>query len=666
MKKVTILCMISMLFLVSLIPVMANEEMQYNGFNDIEDGKSREVYGNLYRNAIYRIMNDQGGIYTATARQGNYFYINGKWENCAGQTIRELINVKGQTLKLAKKTTLFQEPFTEGYFEIGSVPAGTYPIEAQSLDLYKITIGNKKGWIQADPGCSMIVGTNKTLGKSSIEGIPVHELIAPIGDSIRPGIGMKPQYITIHNTANTGAGANAKSHAYYLYNGESRKDYTSWHFTVDNKEIWQSLPMNESGYHAGDGFGMGNTATIAIEICENADGNYRQAEENAAVLTAYLLSANDLPADAVRYHRDWSGKHCPHNMFDGTKNSMGQSAFQKRVKEVYDSIHFAKTISFQSKYYSVKVNETVSTKLTGNPSSAKLGDISYQIGNEAIASVDANGKVQGKAVGNTYLYAKSEKGANTRIAIKVEPANVEKMYFSASNVTTVVGQTFTNALQIYPKEAQGRSIVYSNSNANVIKINDDQTFSAIGFGTAVISARTSDGKLARTTILVKPASYASVYFPILIKEMNIGQIRNVSANTTPAGMNITYRTGNRNIARVDAKGNVSAVGVGNTYLYALLENGKESKIPIKVNAIEPSKISFDENVIRIHKDDIYASKLILYPTYATKDKISYRTGNSSIASVDKDGIVYAYQKGNTYLYATSENGVTTRIAVDIK
>lgn len=666
MKKVIILWMISMLFLEPWIPVMAVESNEQTGFYDIEDGKTREVYGNLYRNATYRIMNKQGGVYSATARQGNNFYINGKWENCAGQTIRELINVQGQTLKLTKQTTLFQEPFTEGYFEIGTVPAGSYTIEAQSLDLYKIHFGNKKGWIQADPGCSAILGTSKTLGKSSIEGIPVHELIAPIGDSIRPGIGMKPQYITIHNTANTGVGATAKSHAQYLYNGESRKDYTSWHFTVDNLEIWQSLPMNESGYHAGDGFGMGNTATIAIEICENADGNYRQAEENAAILTAYLLSANNLPADAIRYHRDWSGKHCPHNMFDGTKYSMGQSAFQKRVKEVYDSIHFAKTISFQGSSYSVKVNDTIPTKITGTPSTAQLGKITYYTGNEAIASVDTNGNVRGKAVGNTYLYAKSDKGANARIAIKVEPANIDKMYFSASNVTTVVGQTITNPLQIYPKEAIGHSMTYSSSNSNVVKINADHTLSAVGVGTAVISAKSADGRIARTTIYVNPISYATIRFPMLIKEMNIGQIRNVSANATPTGLKITYRTGNRRIARVDDQGNVSAVGVGNTYLYALLENGKETRIPIKVNAIEPSKLSFQEQVIRLNLNDTYASTLILYPTYASKDKITYRTGNALIASVDETGTVYAHQKGNTYLYATSENGVTTRIAIDIK
>ncbi|MCB6585585.1 N-acetylmuramoyl-L-alanine amidase, partial [Streptococcus gordonii] len=69
--------------------------------------------------------------------------------------------------------------------------------------------------------------------------------------------------------------------------------------------------MNEVAYHAGDGYGMGNDSTIAIEICENKDGNYAQAEKNAVKLTARILYDNGLPATAIKMHKDWSGKNCP-------------------------------------------------------------------------------------------------------------------------------------------------------------------------------------------------------------------------------------------------------------------------------------------------------------------------------------------------------------------
>lgn len=79
--------------------------------------------------------------------------------------------------------------------------------------------------------------------------------IIPKGNNNRPGYSMNPTYITVHNTANTAAGANAKMHARYEKNPNTA---TSWHFTVDEKEIYQHLPLNENGWHAGDGNGTGN------------------------------------------------------------------------------------------------------------------------------------------------------------------------------------------------------------------------------------------------------------------------------------------------------------------------------------------------------------------------------------------------------------------------
>src|SRR5690625_7246745 len=62
----------------------------------------------------------------------------------------------------------------------------------------------------------------------------------------RPGYAMSPKYITVHNTANANKGANAEMHARYLHNGAGGRS-VGWHFTVDDTQIIQHLPTNESG-----------------------------------------------------------------------------------------------------------------------------------------------------------------------------------------------------------------------------------------------------------------------------------------------------------------------------------------------------------------------------------------------------------------------------------
>lgn len=126
---------------------------------------------------------------------------------------------------------------------------------------------------------------------------------------------MKPGYVTIHDTANPNRGANAAMHGRYLRSTEAVAREVMWHFTVDDREIRQHLPLDKSGWHAGDGWnGPGNRKSIGIEICENADGDRAAAEANAAKLVAYLVrtvpSLRPFPECVVQHNR-WSGKNCP-------------------------------------------------------------------------------------------------------------------------------------------------------------------------------------------------------------------------------------------------------------------------------------------------------------------------------------------------------------------
>ena len=146
----------------------------------------------------------------------------------------------------------------------------------------------------------------------------MHEIIKdyiPEGRRNRPGHAMSPLWITVHDTGNPHAGADARAHAGYLKGNTAAGIPVSWHFTVDDSQTYQHLPLNESGWHAGDGrHGDGNRRSIGVEICMNSDGDRRAAEERAADLIAQLLatigSLKSFP-ESIKQHRDWSGKNCP-------------------------------------------------------------------------------------------------------------------------------------------------------------------------------------------------------------------------------------------------------------------------------------------------------------------------------------------------------------------
>ncbi len=157
---------------------------------------------------------------------------------------------------------------------------------------------------------------------------------------------MRPRYITIHATDNFARGAGARNHALGLNRGSltatyNSLGYLSWHFTVDDGSIYQSLPCDEQGQHA-DYEGPGNRLSIGIEMCVNRDGNLSRTLDRTARFTAVLMKEYGIPIQGIVPHYHWprtrykDGKHlghkaCPSVLMDGGKPGAKWNAFVAKI-----------------------------------------------------------------------------------------------------------------------------------------------------------------------------------------------------------------------------------------------------------------------------------------------------------------------------------------------
>ena len=175
-------------------------------------------------------------------------------------------------------------------------------------------------------------------GLTYIEDIPVITDYIPEGSRARPGGLREIKYLVIHETDNFSAGADAAAHNSFIHqNANAEEGIVSWHYTVDDHEIYHHLPDNEPGYHAGDLMEAdgGNMNGVGIEMCVNEDGNYEQTLVNAERLCARLLIEYDLkPSKALKKHQDFSGKVCPAKLIDSGRWDEFCAAVEKKYEEL--------------------------------------------------------------------------------------------------------------------------------------------------------------------------------------------------------------------------------------------------------------------------------------------------------------------------------------------
>jgi N-acetylmuramoyl-L-alanine amidase CwlA len=132
--------------------------------------------------------------------------------------------------------------------------------------------------------------------------------ILPKGKVI-PNTKITPTSITIHQTGNIGASAKA-NHNYQKNCNKNGNRVASWHFTIDDKEIYQAQSTNYKCYHAG--CSNGNNTSIGIEICMfNDPERQKKAYLNAIELVKVLMAYHKFDISKVKRHYDWTKKDCP-------------------------------------------------------------------------------------------------------------------------------------------------------------------------------------------------------------------------------------------------------------------------------------------------------------------------------------------------------------------
>lgn len=204
---------------------------------------------------------------------------------------------KSSTMKMKKRLKYLQNQYSKGKV---------------NLDKINCTVQSYLGILKH---CNSYSLTNKIFNNFKLKReeksmLPIQKKLIKYNYSSGNDI----KYIVVHDTANTGKGANALAHFNY-FNGGDRQ--ASAHYFVDDSNIIQTVEDSNAAWHCGDGngvYGITNHNSIGIETCVNCDGNYERAIENTLDLVKYLMAKYNIPVERVVRHYDASRKNCPAQM----------------------------------------------------------------------------------------------------------------------------------------------------------------------------------------------------------------------------------------------------------------------------------------------------------------------------------------------------------------
>ena len=154
---------------------------------------------------------------------------------------------------------------------------------------------------------------------------------------------------------------------------------------------------------------------------------------------------------------------------------------------------------------------------TVSPSNASNKTITWTSSNSNVARVDVNGNVTAVNAGTATITAKSNNGKTTTCKVTViNPASVAVSSVGLKSSTTIVkGKTEKLTATVSPSNASNKAVTWTSSNSNVARVDANGNITAVNAGTATITAKSNNGKIATCKVTVNnPYKTRAVKFTV--------------------------------------------------------------------------------------------------------------------------------------------------------
>ena len=247
--------------------------------------------------------------------------------------------------------------------------------------------------------------------------------------------------------------------------------------------------------------------------------------------------------------------------------------------------------------------------------------------------------------------------------------SVESITLNHSTLTITMGDpAVTLTATILPTNATNRNVVWSSSNAAVAKVDNYGSVTAVSVGAASIVATAADGgKTAISNVTVNPATVAVTGVSLNKTEttVTVGETVTLIATVVPedaTNRNVTWNSGNAEIASVDANGVVTTYSTGTVAIVAsTVDGGKIAICNITVTAatVPVTGVSLNTNTLILVAGASETLTATVAPATATNQSVTWASNNHAVATVDNNGRVTAHTEGTATITVTTADGGKT-------
>lgn len=316
----------------------------------------------------------------------------------------------------------------------------------------------------------------------------------------------------------------------------------------------------------------------------------------------------------------------------------------------------------------VETGSTFQITSVFTPADATNQKVTYQSSDPDVATVDEKGVVTAVKKGTATIICQSDEG---KIVVYCNVTVIEgvSLTLKPSSREIALGKSFTITKVIVPAEADPAS-TWQSSDPSIAKVNENGKVTGLKKGKCTISCTLTRYNVTATCEVTVATLRTTVKLGKTGIRMGVGTTYRMKVNVwsnntkTPA---VRWKTSRKKIASVNQKGKIKAKKVGMTTITAVSRDRLKVKASCKVRVIQrASSIQIVPNYAVCYVGGTRKLHVSMKPKNTTLHNVTWRSADTSIATVENDGMVRGIAEGETKITAVTKDGGKKKAVCVIK
>ncbi len=303
---------------------------------------------------------------------------------------------------------------------------------------------------------------------------------------------------------------------------------------------------------------------------------------------------------------------------------------------------------------------------------AKDTSVTWSTADEAIAQVDAIGRVAAMGGGSTTVTATAKNGLTASAQINVHVSG-DALRITPEAITVGAGTYVRLNTYYLPADTTDEVVSWASSDENVLQVQDGTLYAA-NVGRTILSAFSRDGLGASAVVIVEPPAADFTISPTAAT-MDRGRTLTLEPRFLDASGNvdenssahyITWTSSNPAVCTVEG-GVVTAVGSGQARVSASADGRIASCLIDVQTLVESVELNLDKMYV-LREDTVIPIQLEakIMPADADNQRLTWTADNDLVASVNQRGLVTLVGGyGTATITATAESGAQDTFTVNV-